>query len=149
MLELFDLAVGLNDVVLESGHRTLLVLVCDLLGLGVDLLLSLTLTTLQVHEGNDVALGGEAALIDGGFVRKDGSAAHKSVDSVVDLVFNLDSIQVKKVTGTGSAGVRVRESVSSRCNHPTSWLRQGRFPRQLLQASLRLGPKRKFTLDSL
>ena len=91
MLEFLDLAVGLNNVVLESGHGALLVLVADLLGLGVDLLFALTLTTLKIHEGNHVALGGEAALIDGGFVSKDGGTADKSVDCVVDSVFNLDS----------------------------------------------------------
>ena len=84
MLELLDLSVGFDGVVLNGGHWALLVLVADLLGLGVNLLLALTLTTLKIHEGNHVALSGEAALLDGALVFKDGGAEHESVDGVVN-----------------------------------------------------------------
>ena len=80
MLELLDLAVGLDDVVLQGSHGAFGVLVGDLLGLGVNLLLALTLATFKIHEGNHVALGGEACFLDGAIVKQHGGAEHESVN---------------------------------------------------------------------
>ena len=48
LLQFLDFAVSLNREVLEEGLGALLVFVGDLLGGGVDLLFSLSLTTLGV-----------------------------------------------------------------------------------------------------
>lgn len=62
LLQFLDLAVSLNREVLEEGLGALLVGVLDLLGGGVDLLFSLSLTTLGVDESVDDALVLEASL---------------------------------------------------------------------------------------
>jgi len=80
LLQLLDLATGLNVVVVDEGHWSLSVLVGDLLGLGVNLLLSLTLTTFEIHEGNNVALGLEASLINGALVKEDGCVENKTIN---------------------------------------------------------------------
>ena len=69
VLELLDLAVGLNHVVLERSHGAFGVLVRNLLGLCVDLLFALTLTALGInpdelsfdHNGRQERLTGVAA----------------------------------------------------------------------------------------
>lgn len=80
LLQLLDLATGLNVVVFDEGHWSLSVLVRNLLGLGVNLLLSLTLTTFEIHEGNDVALGLEACLFNGALVKEHGSVENETID---------------------------------------------------------------------
>ena len=55
-LELNDLSSVVNVEVLEDSLGSLLVLVADLLGLGVDLLLSLLLTTAQAEDHVDCGL---------------------------------------------------------------------------------------------
>ena len=89
LLELDDLAGGVNLEVLKGGLGSLLVDVLDLLWLGVDLLLSLSLTTIKVVVDDDVGLGGDASLVEGGGVVEDGGTVHEVVAFVAGQFFNL------------------------------------------------------------
>ena len=70
-------------------------LVLDLLWSGVNLLLSLTLATFEVHESDDVALSLEASFLNSALVWEHCSVEHETIDGVVDLLFNLRSAQKK------------------------------------------------------
>merc|ERR1719188_1068404 len=86
-----DLAGRLNVVVLEESEGSLSVLVLYLLGLGVDLLLSLTLATVKGDVHVDGALSHKAGLLEGHAVLKRGSAEGESVDSKFNSLLNLRS----------------------------------------------------------
>ena len=90
-LQSLDLAGSLNVVVLEERELSGLVLVRDLLGLGVDLLLSLSLTAIKSDESVDAALGLEASLLDSHRLVKLSSVEHKSVDWEFNSLLNLRS----------------------------------------------------------
>ena len=96
ILQLLDLAGGLDVLVLEEGKRALLVLVLDLLGLGVDLLLSLPLATIEGNESVNSALSLEAGLLEGQRLVESSSAAHEPVDGEVNLLLNTRSKQSYK-----------------------------------------------------
>merc|ERR1711959_70623 len=82
-LQALDLAGGfVNLEVLQNGLGSLLVLMLDLLGLGVDLLLSLTLSSVKVAGRFDVSLVLEGALVDGEVLIELGSTADQTVDFV-------------------------------------------------------------------
>jgi len=98
VLELLDLASLLNVVVLEKGERALLVLVLDLLGLGVDLLLSLSLTTIKSNNNVDACLSLKTCLFDGQFIVESGGVEDDLVYWVLDLLLDLRSQVGDKVT---------------------------------------------------
>ena len=89
LLELNNLAGGVDLEVLEGGLGALLVDVLDLLWLGVDLLLSLSLTSIKVVVDDDVGLGGDALLVEGGGVVEDGGTVHEVIALVAGKLFNL------------------------------------------------------------
>ena len=94
VFETADLAGGLDSVVVEDGHGlSFLMLVLYLLGLGVDLLLSLSLATIEGNKSVDAALGLKAGLLKGLSVLESGSVEHQSVNRVVDVVLDLGSKQ--------------------------------------------------------
>jgi presenilin-like A22 family membrane protease len=68
VLQFLDLSVGFNNVILKQSHWALSVLVGDLLGLGVNLLFSLTFATFEIHECDHIALGDDAGFLDGTFI---------------------------------------------------------------------------------
>lgn len=90
LLQFLDLAVSLNREVLEEGLGALLVGVLDLLGGGVDLLFSLSLTTLGVDESVDDALVLEASLSKSVFTLELSSTEDDTVAN--GGLFNLRSI---------------------------------------------------------
>ena len=96
VLQLLDLARSLDVVVLKECELSLAVLVLDLLGLGVNLLLSLTLATVKGNEGVNAALGLEASLSEGEGLLEVGSVENKSVDGVVNLFLDFGSKQKKR-----------------------------------------------------
>ena len=104
VLELLDLARGLNVVVLKEGKGSLLVDVLDLLGLGVDLLLSLSLTTVKLDEGVDAALGLEASLLNGEAILKGGGVEDKSVNGEVNSLLDFGSTKIRMGLGICSPG---------------------------------------------
>ena len=87
-LQALDLAAGLNVVVVEQGQRSLLMLVLYLLGLGVHLLLSLTLATVESNESVNGALGLETRLLDGQSLVELACAEDEPVYGVFDLLLN-------------------------------------------------------------
>ena len=92
MLQLLDLARGFDVEVLESLFGSLEMLVLDLFGSSlVILLLSLSLSSLEVNQSGDDLLELESRLFDGKFVVEEGSSCHESVDRVVELFFDLIS----------------------------------------------------------
>jgi hypothetical protein len=93
VLQLLDLARSLNVVVVEESLGSLLVLVLYLLGLGVDLLLSLSLTTIESDEGVNRALGLEACLLKSKLLDEGSSVENESIDGVFNLFLNLGSKQ--------------------------------------------------------
>ena len=97
-LQPLDLAVALDVVVFEESLGSLAVLVLDLLGLGVDLLLSLPLATVEGDEGVDAALGLETSLLKGHGLLKRGSVEHESVDGELNLGLDLGSTQTDRST---------------------------------------------------
>lgn len=92
LLELLDLAGGLNGEVLEEGLGALAVLVGDPLGGGVDLLLALALATLGVNQGVHGALVKEAGLLEAELVLELGGAAHEAVNGALGVLLDLVSI---------------------------------------------------------
>lgn len=90
-LQFLHLTVGLNGEVLKDGLGALLVGVLDLLWGGVDLLFSLSLTTLSVNESGDGALGLEAASLNGELVLKLGGTEDNTVDGVLSDLLDLGS----------------------------------------------------------
>ena len=110
VLELLDFTGSLDVVVFEEGKGSLLVNVLYLLGLGVNLLLSLSLTTVELNHHVDAALGHETGLIDGHCIVKSCSVEHKSVDAKIDSLLDLGSkIRYKEIknvlTGLRRVGV--------------------------------------------
>ena len=91
LLELLDLAGGLNGEVVEEGLCALLVLVGDSLRGGVHLLLALTLTSLSVDHGGHGGLSGEASLLEGKLLSELGSTSDETVNGVLSGLLNLRS----------------------------------------------------------
>ena len=91
LLELLDLAGGLNGEVVEEGLCALLVLVGDSLGGRVHLLLALTLTSLSVDHGGHGGLSGEASLLEGKLLSELGSTSDETVNGVLSGLLNLRS----------------------------------------------------------
>ena len=91
-LQLLDLSGLFDVVVLEGGLGLGDMLVLDFFGSSlVVLLLSLSLSSLEVDQSGDDLLECESGLVDGELVVEEGSACHESVDGVVDLFFDLVS----------------------------------------------------------
>lgn len=110
LLELDNLTGSINLEVLEGGLGSLLVDVLDLLWLGVNLLLSLSLTTIKVVVDNDVGLGGDALLVEGGGVVEDGGTVHEVIALVASKLFNLVSKQKENLQVNGTAREKVMHS---------------------------------------
>lgn len=91
LLQFLDLTVSLNREVLKEGLGALLVGVLDLLGGGVDLLFSLSLTTLGVNESIDNALVLEAALGKGVFTLELSGTEDDTVDGVLGDILDFGS----------------------------------------------------------
>merc|ERR1719498_513671 len=88
-LQALDLARGIvNLEIFEDGLWSLLVLVLNLLGLGVHLLLSLTLSGVEVASGFNVSLVLEGALEDSHLLIELRSASDQTVDFVAGQFFN-------------------------------------------------------------
>ena len=96
VLQLLDFARILNVVVVEKGQVSLLVRVLYLLGLGVDLLLSLLLTTIEGNKSVNAALSLESGLGKSELLLKGGGVENESIDRVFNLLFNLGSINKKR-----------------------------------------------------
>ena len=97
LLQLLDLTVGLNREVLKNGLGALLVSVGDLLGCGVDLLLSLSLATLGVNESGDSGLGLETTSLNRGGVLELSGTEDDTVDTVFANFLNLRSTIEKRL----------------------------------------------------
>ena len=88
LLELDDLSGVIDLEVVKGLLGSLLVDMLDLLWLGVDLLLSLSLTSIKIVVDDDHGLGGDASLVEALGVVEDGGAVHEVVALVADLLFN-------------------------------------------------------------
>ena len=71
--------------------------VTDFLWLGVNLLLSLSLTTIEVVVDNNSGFGADAALIEGHVLNESGGTVHEVVAVVSDALFNTFSKNKKEI----------------------------------------------------
>ena len=91
LLQLLDFTVSFNRVVVKSLLGALLVSVGNLLGSGVDLLLSLSLATFGVNERGDSAFSLETGGLNGGAVFELSGSEDDTVDTVLANFLNLRS----------------------------------------------------------
>merc|ERR1719400_44257 len=96
-LQPLDLAASLDVVVLEQSKGSLLVLVLYFLGLGVHLLLSLSLAAVKGNKGIDRALSFQASLVNRERLVQIGGTEDKSIDGVLNALLNLRSKARDKV----------------------------------------------------